>query len=220
MKPVWVVPPDGGRGYYATRVDNEWVPVVSDQQGVQMGSADDDHENARIQRRKMVSDSVHRVLQRINVANPGGYADAVRETRIVPTQDGNTVNDHGLDAYEVSFRLPRFNGKAFILRSELTGQFDRNALLSDRTQSPVWDRPAGPPTADDLQRSMAIRRAQSALDAAIEPIVQRAARELRGRAILELIEQDWDIKDASAEHWQKLEHAAMKIFAMVEERRK
>ncbi len=179
--------------------------------------------NEKAVRRLLVQQSMHRVLSKLNIALPGSYAKPVTEEELVPgrvdegmvvaTQVGNEVayvgNVDGVEAYTLTFRLPRFNGKVIVLASDI-----RHLAREVPRFSPPLS------TLDYQAHQDATAKRDAALDEVIGTILHKAACELRGRAILELVEKEWTIADGDDEQWQKLEHAAMKIFALAEVRRK
>lgn len=54
----------------------------------------------------------------------------------------------------------------------------------------------------------------------LEPIVETAARELRGRALVDLANQEFTVPDGDDEHWQKLERAGMRLIEAAIARRR
>ena len=63
------------------------------------------------------------------------------------------------------------------------------------------------------------------LVASLRDLVGQSVRQLRGRAILELLEQDWEIPTQAQTHskvelWQRLERAALRLMTEADQQRK
>lgn len=158
----------------------------------------------------MVVAAAHRAFKRLGVAGSGlagsPKSKVVEEVKVINL--GHALfreNDMGVDAYTVAFRLPRFNGKATVPLSDLRGVV-RPLPLSVHTIDQVRDEAA--------------RKRDAQIDAVVYPALEQAARELRGRALLELADQDWDVAEGTPEQWQSLERAALRLMTMADARRR
>jgi len=151
------------------------------------------HRN-RTQRRVDLSTALHTVSQRYNLAQPSAG-----------TNRAEFIERHELESqpsgYVLHFRLPRWNGKAEFSEGEIDALYDETYRLHAHlvTESELY----------------LIRKGR--LATLIDDKVAQAARELRGRALLELLDSDWvPPPDSSKEAWQRLERALVRLIEKTE----